>query len=72
MKDRVEHAREASLEVLAPQRVQAGGAVLTLLDHAGLAQDPEVMGAGDLVTGTSKLPQVWASTGLGGGQARRS
>src|SRR5918998_1021418 len=46
--DRVEHAGEARLEIVDPQRVEPRAAVLALADHAGLAQDLEVMGAGRL------------------------
>ena len=48
LEDRREQAREARLEVLLAQRVHALGALLALLDDAGLAQHLEVMGAGRL------------------------
>ena len=48
MKDRVEQAGEAGLQILAAQGVQARCALLALVDHTGLAQHLEVVRAGGL------------------------
>ena len=48
LEDRREQAREAGLEVVLAQRVDALGALLALPDDTGLAQDLEVVGAGRL------------------------
>src|SRR5215212_2443791 len=48
LEDRGEQAREAMLEVVVAERVDALGALVALPDDTGLAQDLEVMGAGRL------------------------
>src|SRR3954452_16577424 len=44
----IQHPGEGGLEVLAAARVQPRGSLLALPDHAGLAQDLEVVRAGGL------------------------
>src|SRR5258705_1897710 len=46
--DRLEHAREARIEVVDAQRVEPRGPLLPLMDHACLAQHLEVVRAGGL------------------------
>src|SRR5436305_7141035 len=54
VQDGVEEAGEAQVELFATQRVKARRPLESLADHAGLAQDAEVVGAGRLGDGKLK------------------
>src|SRR5919109_4865324 len=63
--DGLEQPREAPVEVFAPEPVHDRGPGRELLDHAALAQHPEVMGTGRLGDGQLERPAAHLTSGLG-------
>src|SRR3954453_7002735 len=65
LQDRREQTGEACLEVVAAEAVEAGRALLPLLDDAGLSEDLEVVGAGGLRDRHVEAAAGWRVVGAG-------
>ena len=66
VEDRVEQAREAGFEILAPQRHASLGPVLSDVDHSRFAKDLEVMGGGGFRYGQVNRPAGLLALGAEG------